>query len=202
MKRLPTVILDANVLAQAPIRDTLLRLAEGPTLYRVRWSAQIIAELKRTLESKFAITPARSAHLESQLREYFPDAWIEGFELLTPRMTNHPKDRHVPAAAVHAKTRLVVTYNLRDFPIEITRPWRIVAAGPSTFLLKLYRTDRDLVLDTLRKQSADIRRTLEAQLKVLYQAVPAFVDLICRENALCPTTGSLPISCLRVLARS
>lgn len=29
MNTLPAVILDANVLVQAPIRDTLLRLAEG-----------------------------------------------------------------------------------------------------------------------------------------------------------------------------
>jgi len=60
---------DANVLVQPPIRDTLLRLAEGPTLYRPRWSAEIMAEVKRTLE-------ARTAHLEAKLREYFPEAWI------------------------------------------------------------------------------------------------------------------------------
>ncbi len=184
MKTIPTVVLDANVLAQAPIRDTLLRLAEGPTLYRACWSAEIIAELKRTLEGKFGIPPARTAHLESKLREHFPEAWIEGFEALIPQMTNHPKDRHVLAAAVHAKAKMVVTYNLRDFPVEASQSWRIAAIGPSTFLQKLYRTDRELVLDTLRAQSADIRRTLEAQLKVMCQAVPAFVDLICRENGI------------------
>ena len=74
MKTLPAVILDANVLVQAPIRDTLLRLAEGPTLYRAHWSAEIIAEVKRTLEHKFQITPARTAHLEAKLREHFPEA--------------------------------------------------------------------------------------------------------------------------------
>lgn len=107
-------------------------MAEGPSLYRARWSAEIIAELKRTLESKFAIAPARTAHSGSKLREHFPEAWIEGFERVIPQMMNHPKDRHVLAAAVHANARTVVTYNLRDFPVEATQPWRIVAVGPST----------------------------------------------------------------------
>jgi len=82
VKTLPAVILDANVLVQAPICDSVLRLDEGPTLYRPRWSAEIMAEVKRTLEGKFGITPARTAHLEAKLREYFPEAWIEGFEFL------------------------------------------------------------------------------------------------------------------------
>lgn len=82
MKTLPAVILDANVLAQAPIRDTLLRFAEGPTLYRVCWSAEIIAETMRTLEGKFGISPLRTARLETKLREHFPESWVEGFEAL------------------------------------------------------------------------------------------------------------------------
>ena len=181
MKTLPAVILDANVLVQAPIRDTLLRLAEGPTLYRVRWSAEIIAEVQRTLEGKFAITPARTARLESKLREHFPEAWVEGFEALLPQMTNHPKDRHVLAAAVHSKSRSIVTYNLRDFPPEATKPWRVTAMGPSTFLKRLYRTDEALVIETLREQAADVRQTFEQQLKVLHPAAPAFVEMVCRD---------------------
>lgn len=38
-------ILDACVLVQAPLRDTLLRLAEHPGLYHPRWSEEIIAEM-------------------------------------------------------------------------------------------------------------------------------------------------------------
>lgn len=182
MRRLPTVILDANVLVQAPIRDTLLRLAEGPTLYLPRWSAEIIAEVKRTLEGKFKITSARTAHLEAKLHEHFPEAWIEGFEALIPQMSNHPKDRHVLAAAVAARARAIVTYNLRDFPLETTKPWRVTAIGPSTFLKSLYRADEPLVIETLRAQAADVGRTFEAQLKVLYPAAPAFIEMVCRDT--------------------
>ena len=178
MKLPPIVILDADVLVQAPIRDTLLRLAEGPALYRVRWSAEIVTEMKRTLEAKLGVAPARTSHLESQLREHFPEAWVEGFEALVPQMANHPKDRHVLAAAVHAKARTIVTYNLRDFPPESTRPWRITAVGPSTFLKRMYNAHPALVLETLRQQAADISRAFEDQLRTLYKAVPAFIDAV------------------------
>ena len=101
----PTAVIDANVLVQAPLRDTLLRLAEGPQLYRTLWSAEIMAEVRRTLGGIFGIAPNRIAHFESKLHEHSPEAWIEGFEPLIPSMTNDVKDRHVLAAAAHAKAR-------------------------------------------------------------------------------------------------
>ena len=57
------VVLDACVLVQAPLRDTLLRLAEHPLLYVPRWSDDIIAETVRTLEGQFGLAPERTAHL-------------------------------------------------------------------------------------------------------------------------------------------
>ena len=43
-----------------------MRLAEGPALYRARWSEEIIAEVKRTLEGKFKIPSDRIAHRGNQ----------------------------------------------------------------------------------------------------------------------------------------
>lgn len=61
-------VIDANVLVQAPVRDTLLRLAEGQELCRPLWSEEIMAEVRRTLGGQFGIAPNRIAHLESKLR--------------------------------------------------------------------------------------------------------------------------------------
>ena len=38
----PLVVLDACVLANFSLCDTLLRLAEAPPLYEPRWSAEVI----------------------------------------------------------------------------------------------------------------------------------------------------------------
>ena len=48
----PIALLDGCVLVQAPLRDTLLRLAEPPRLYQPCWSEEIISEMKRTLENR------------------------------------------------------------------------------------------------------------------------------------------------------
>jgi hypothetical protein len=42
------VLLDANVLVQAQVRDLFLRLAEAE-LIDIRWNAQILDETRRTL---------------------------------------------------------------------------------------------------------------------------------------------------------
>jgi hypothetical protein len=46
------VVLDACVLANFSLSDSLLRLAEPPRLYEPKWSDEIIRETTRTLESK------------------------------------------------------------------------------------------------------------------------------------------------------
>jgi len=48
----PPVLLDACVLVNFSLYDTLLRLAEPPRLYEPRWSQQVIAETTRALEAK------------------------------------------------------------------------------------------------------------------------------------------------------
>jgi len=54
-------ILDACILVQAPLRDTLLRLAEPPSLYQPLWSEEIIVEMKRALENQIGLPPAKTA---------------------------------------------------------------------------------------------------------------------------------------------
>jgi hypothetical protein len=54
----PLVVLDACVLANFWLCDTLLRLAEPPPLFESKWSEQIIRETTSTLETNR--TTARS----------------------------------------------------------------------------------------------------------------------------------------------
>jgi hypothetical protein len=95
-------ILDACVLVQAAVRDTLLRLFEQ-RLFLARWTDEIIEETVRTLQQRLGRTSEQTDYLVNELRTYFPDAWVEqGYRELVPMMTNHEKDRHVLAAAVKA----------------------------------------------------------------------------------------------------
>ena len=85
-------VIDACVLVQAPLRDTLLRLAEPPALYRPIWSEEIIIEMKRALEKQISLPPSKTAYLERELRRHFRDSWVTGFEPLIRKMTNDEKD--------------------------------------------------------------------------------------------------------------
>jgi hypothetical protein len=87
---------------------------------------------------------------------YFPDARVTGYEDLIDSMTNHPKDRHVLAAAVAGRADMLVTENLRDFP-HLT-PLGITVAGQDDFLLGLLELYPDAVLDALRRQASRYRR--------------------------------------------
>jgi hypothetical protein len=74
------VIIDACVLANFSLCDTLLRLAEEPRLFEPKWSDEIIQETTRTLESKLHWPSTLVAYLESELRAHLSDAWVSGYE--------------------------------------------------------------------------------------------------------------------------
>lgn len=66
----------------------------------------------------------------------FEDALVEGYEHLASAMTNHPKDRHVLAAAVRCGAHAVVTLNVKDFRPEAVRPCGIEVLTPDDFLVQ------------------------------------------------------------------
>ena len=171
-------ILDACVLVQAPLRDTLLRLAEAPRLYRPLWTEEIVREMRRALERQIGLAPSKTAHLERELRRHFPDAWVTGYEPLIRKMTNDEKDRHVLAAAVRARASKIVTFNKRHFPPAETSRWQVEAVGPAALLIDLYQESALVVLERLQDQAQNLGRSLAEQLIVLEKAVPSFVEIV------------------------
>jgi predicted nucleic acid-binding protein len=173
----PVALLDTCVLVPAALRDTLLRLAEAG-LFRPAWSGEILEELRRTLEAKIGLASKKAAYLEREISRSFPDALVVGYEALAPKMANDPKDRHVLAAAVKARARLIVTYNKRHFSREATQPWGVDATGPSAFLEELLSQEPQVVIEKLREQAGNLGRSLTQQMDVLYKAVPSFVEAV------------------------
>ena len=160
--------------------DTLLRLAEPPRLFEPKWSEEIIRETTRTLELKLGWPSALTAHLDSELRAHFSEAWISGYESLIPQMTNNEKDRHVVAAAVHGGSPIIVTLNLRHFRPEHLEPWGICALHPQSFLIEIFSQEQALVMSKLEQQSADRGRSLGQLLNILSVTVPDLVAVVSR----------------------
>lgn len=174
----PLVVLDACVLANFSLCDTLLRLAEPPRLFEPKWSEEIIRETTRTLELKLGWPSSLTAQLEAELRAHFSQAWISGYESLMPRMTNDEKDRHVVATAVHGEVPIIVTLNLRHFRPEHLEPWCIRALHPQLFLVEIFQLGQALVMTKLEQQAADRGRSLRQLLDILSATVPDFVALV------------------------
>jgi hypothetical protein len=73
-------------------------------------------------------------------------------------MINHPKDRHVLAAAVAGRADTLVTENMKDFPSESVRHLRVNVVGQDDFLLGLLELHPEAVLNALSRQSSRYRR--------------------------------------------
>jgi hypothetical protein len=155
------VFLDACVLANFGVCDLLLRLSERPRLIVPHWSAQVLAEVHRThLERlKWPLPVAQS--FQAKVRETFPDAEVTGYEGLLPMLANHEKDRHVLAAAIRGQCQLILTFNLKDFPADILKPWGIYANHPQDYLLILYEMEPKQVIACLGAIAG--KRGLEVQ---------------------------------------
>jgi hypothetical protein len=131
--------------------------------------------VSRNLQSRFGLTSEKAARRENEIRRYFPEAWVEGYEELIPSPTNHEKDRHVLASAIRSGAEVIVTYNLKDFTRAPLAPYSILAQGPSTFLKGLYDLDAGAVTTGLKQQAATIRQPLQYLLDRLRVNVPGFV---------------------------
>lgn len=177
-----TALLDANVLYSITLTDALLEVADTG-LYRPTWSARIVDEAARNLKhrtqakSHFAVDRRFSA-----MERVFPDAGVLDYESLESAMCCHEGDRHVMAAAVRARADVIVTDNLRHFPVECLGRFDLDAQSADEFLVHNYHVRSDLVFARLSAKVAsytnpsmsvaDFARRLDAA------GAPAFADVL------------------------
>ncbi|MBF2020177.1 MAG: PIN domain-containing protein [Hydrococcus sp. C42_A2020_068] len=182
---LSLVVLDTCVIFPMPLCDTLLRAAEAE-FYRLYFSQEILDEVTRNLVEKGKMTEAKAARYQAHIKNAFPEAIVEVPQQLIERMTNHPKDRHVVAAAVKTKADIIVTFNLKDFPKEALEPFGIEAQHPDDFLLDLCEFfSVSSLAQVIREQAASLKRlpnTIRDVLNRLSRQVPKFAGkILCHE---------------------
>jgi predicted nucleic acid-binding protein len=174
------VVLDANVLFSAPLRDTLLRAADAG-LFRLHWTDEILEEVRRNLIETGRSTKQKAERLVTTMQTYFPEANVTGYEPLVPAMTNDPKDRHVLAAAVISRCQVIVTHNLRDFPEVALSTFNIEAQSPDRFLTYVFDLAPDVMTQIITDQAADLHtrpQTVDRVLSSLARHAPEFANLV------------------------
>ena len=78
------IFIDACVLANYGVCDLLLRLAERPRLIVPHWSAEVLAEVRRTHSEKLGWPPHLVDSFQDQVSKAFPEAKIADYD-------THPK---------------------------------------------------------------------------------------------------------------
>lgn len=104
----------------------------------------------------------------------FPESLADGFDHLIGECTNHTKDRHVLACAIHSKAEVILTFNLKDFPKEALSRWDVSAEHPQDYLTMLFRLEPLQVMQHLGVIAGKRGCTLEDHLIDLGRFVPAF----------------------------
>jgi len=140
------------------LRDLLLRLDEDG-LVRVRWSEMILDEcFGAILANRKDLSSSALERTRGLMTTHFPGAMVRQFEGLAVEIAlPDDGDRHVVAAAVRAGVRLIVTFNMRDFPPGPLASSGIAAQHPDDFLLSVLASNEDRFCRVVREQAVACR---------------------------------------------
>jgi len=127
-------------------------------------------------------TPAQASRRITAMETAFEDAKVGGYNRLIASMTNHPKDRHVLAAAVRCGAHAIVTDNIRHFPPESVAPYDTEVLTPDEFLVRQLDVNLKLLQEKLEDQAIARKVSLDQLLGTLGRRAPRFVRLV-REAA-------------------
>jgi len=171
------VVLDADVLFPMYLRDTLLRLSRAGC-FRLHWTDEILAEMTRNLVKQGAMQELNAARLATKMSTTFEEARVEDWEKHVDAVSNHPKDRHVAAAALAIHANIIVTGNIKHFkPL----PDGVVAMTPDQFLVALFEAFPEEVVETIETQAAGYKhepQTSLALLERLAKQAPTFAAAV------------------------
>ncbi|MCY3879169.1 MAG: PIN domain-containing protein [Rhodobacteraceae bacterium] len=147
-----TVLLDANILYPAPLRDIFLQLA-ADDIVRTKWTADIHREW---IDALLRNEPHRDRTKLERTRDLMNhatrDCLVTGYERLIPALDlPDPDDRHVLAAAIIGRCDAITTCNLRDFPKAAVAPYGIAVQHPDEFLSNQLDLVPGPFCDTVRK---------------------------------------------------
>jgi hypothetical protein len=175
------------------LRDFLLQLATA-NLFRAQWTDQIHEEwIRNLLEDRPTLDMLAIDRTRKLMDSAVDDPLVKGYEHLIPSIAlPDAGDRHVVAAAIHAKVDAIVTSNLKDFPASSLANFNLEAIHPDDFISAQYDLTEAAViaaasrccrrLTNPRKCGKDYLDTL------LKQGLPKTVDLLRPyEEIICPS---------------
>lgn len=156
----PVVIYDACVLYPFHLRNLLIQCAVD-RLIDARWTDEIHDEWIRNL---LADNPGLAREAIERTRDLMnrvlPAALVVGYESHIPKIAvKDPDDRHVVAAGIAARASLIVTWNVRDFPVKELAKHGLVRLTPDELLMDLYAAVPELLIDATARARVNLTKS-------------------------------------------
>ena len=166
-----TVVYDANILYSAVLRDFFVELALTE-IVEARWTEEIHSEwMRNVLANRPDITPERLTRTKNLMDFYVENSLVIGYEEIIPQLElPDAGDRHVLAAAIKSRSRFIVTFNLRDFPVQYLATYDIQVLHPDDFILRLLTINHKTVCKAAEKQRKRLKnppKTIDEYLATL-----------------------------------
>ena len=163
---MPTAVavLDACVLFQGRLTNLLLHLAEAKAFEPI-WSDAIDAEWMRNPHSSMGIPIDKIEYWRGEMERAFPAANVPEPSTLiatiqgVSKTATQRKDARSVATAVIAKAAVIVTYNIKDFSLEMLSRCVLAKVRPDAFCVGLLGSHETQVLAGIRMHTANLGRT-------------------------------------------
>ncbi|KAB8286759.1 PIN domain-containing protein [Bifidobacterium ramosum] len=129
--------IDANVFVSKWICDVTLSVAES-SLCELSWSSKVLDEAREPLKRLQKLDDMTVDRYYRAMNRAFPQANVDGWEPLEQSIVLPDlDDRHVVAAAMQAGVDVIVTFNLKDFPLDALAEFGLRAVSPDMFLVSI-----------------------------------------------------------------
>lgn len=142
----PIVLSDSCVLHSACCRDLFIQL-DIDGLAKLRWSQKILLEVEHSiLRRRPDLNSAKLQRTFTLMNQACPYALTQSNTDLIPRkLLPDLNDNHILDSALLSNAKIIITFNLKDFPSSILRTFGIKAVHPDDWLANLHRNQPDKV---------------------------------------------------------
>src|SRR5690606_38532704 len=149
-------VLDTNVIYPLANRDLLFWFAYYE-LYTPKWSKHIFAEWEKVMRRK----NLNDTEIEKRIQTAnlaFPDALVKNYDSLIPGLKlPDENDRHVLAAAIKTNANVIVTNNLKDFPVDYLSTFGLTAKSANDFLTDIIDLNSEEAVKAFREMVVNRR---------------------------------------------
>lgn len=153
--------LDANALYLAALRDLLVQLGVAGMI-EPRWSDRVHEEwIGALLRDRPDLSQDRLQRTRALMEDALLQSNVGAVQITddVPHLPD-PDDRHVLAAALIGSASLIVTFNTKDFPLNLLEPLGVVAVHPDAFLAVLLATAPEQFCAVVRTVRTRLQRPI------------------------------------------